>query len=91
MASHAQRTSRTEHRDDHLSNSEEIHLGFRICLSTVDTVRADGLLYRLPDDGTWARYSFKQTMALPKDKKMTVEGTLTLASVGHEKVKDEVC
>ncbi len=62
-----------------------------VCLSTLGTARADGLLYRLPKDGTWARYSVKQVMAAPRDPEITVEGTLTLASVGQEKIKDEVC
>jgi hypothetical protein len=62
-----------------------------ICLSTVGTIRADGLLYRLPEDGTWMRYSFKQTMALSKNEMMNVEGTLTLGSVGQEKIKNETC
>lgn len=66
-------------------------LFFAICLSTIGTARADGLLYRLPEDGSWARYSVKQTMTLPKAEKMTVEGTLTLASVGEQKVDDEIC
>src|SRR5262245_40655113 len=62
-----------------------------ICLNTTGTVRGDGLLYRLPEDGAGVRYSVKQTMALPKNEKMTVEGTLRLASVGQEKVKAEDC
>jgi len=69
----------------------QVALAVALCLSLVRPARADGLLYRLPKDGTWARYSIKQTMALPKGKKETVEGTLTLASVGQEKVKGEVC
>jgi hypothetical protein len=72
----------------------EAALVVAIWLNTVGSVRADGLVYHLPEDGTWARYSFKQTMAIPKEPKdmtMTVEGTLTLASVGQEKIKDQAC
>lgn len=62
-----------------------------IVLGVFAAVQADGLIYRLPDDGSLARYSIKQTMALPKGNPMTVEGSLTLASVGQEKVQNEAC
>jgi hypothetical protein len=63
-----------------------------VCLVTV--VRADGLITRLPADGTWALYTMTETAAIP-DKKggdtTTVAGTLKLASVGREMVKGEAC
>jgi hypothetical protein len=62
-----------------------------ICLIMVASAAADGLVYRLPEDGMWARYSIKETMTLPNNEKETFEGTLTLASVGQEKIEDEVC
>jgi hypothetical protein len=64
------------------------------CLFFAGTMQADGLIYRLPADGTWARYTFTQTMVLPSKKKaerITVGGTLTLASVGVTKVEDKAC
>jgi hypothetical protein len=50
---------------------------------------ADGLIYRLPPDGTWVRYRGKQeaTEAVTLDGKrfpdFTIESTLTLRSVGQ--------
>jgi hypothetical protein len=57
-------------------------------------LRGDGLLYSLPADGTWCTYavksSFLSTMKGEKEP-MTIEGVLTLASVGKERVKGEQC
>jgi hypothetical protein len=67
---------------------------FAVYLRSASALHADGLLYRLPKDGTWVRYSAKQIIAFPeqgKVEKMTAEGTLTLASVGQATVKGEAC
>lgn len=53
--------------------------------------RADGLLYCLPADGAWVRYSLRQQLAGPKQKTAVIGGSLTLASVGEEKVNNEAC
>jgi hypothetical protein len=70
---------------------KQVALIVAFCLSAASPLQADGLLYRLPKDGTWARYSVKQNFRLPKGLKLSTEGTLILASVGQEKVNDEVC
>jgi hypothetical protein len=62
-----------------------------ICLTDRATSRADGLLYRLPADGAWVKYAMKVRFAKPKDKNVSFEGFLTLASVGVEQVSDEPC
>jgi hypothetical protein len=62
-----------------------------ILVSTLASVRADGLLYRLPEDGSWARYSARQAMTLPKGDRVSADGTLTLASVGQEQVDNTAC
>jgi hypothetical protein len=46
---------------------------FGICLSTLGTARADGLLYRLPEDGTWARYSFNDPLGSLSDRGAAVQ------------------
>ncbi len=58
-------------------------------LVPVNIARADGLIYRLPPDGTWVRYRVTQhaTEIASLDGKplpdMSVEATLTLRSVGQ--------
>jgi hypothetical protein len=56
--------------------------------------RADGLITKLPADGTWALYAIKETITDPNragEKPLTVSGTLKLASIGSEMVKGEAC
>jgi hypothetical protein len=60
----------------------------RILLATVAActlapavLPADGLIYQLPDDGTWAQYDLKFTM-LRGDQRREATGTLRVASVG---------
>lgn len=48
---------------------------------------ADGLLDRLPADGTWARYEYVNNVG----ENETRMGTLWMASVGQATVKGEVC
>jgi hypothetical protein len=45
-------------------------------------VRADGLLYQLPKDGTWASYDVEVTARGPEGP-LSIKGTLRLASVGQ--------
>jgi hypothetical protein len=63
------------------------------CLVVTGPVKADGLLYRLPKDGTTATYAFKET-TFPingKEEKLKSRGFFTIASVGREKVDGEDC
>lgn len=55
--------------------------------------RGDGLLYRLPKDGTWASYAFDGTMWVspPSDKTAKVNGSVRLASVGQITTNGEPC
>jgi hypothetical protein len=67
-----------------------------LVLGLTGGVRADGLITKLPADGTWALFAVKETAAFPgkqggKAKAVTVAGTLKLASVGSEKVEGEAC
>jgi hypothetical protein len=57
-------------------------------------IRGDGLLYSLPADGTWCTYAVKSSFLSTKTgekEPMTIEGVLTLASVGKKTVKGEKC
>jgi hypothetical protein len=65
--------------------------GLLVCLAFLSTARADGLLYRLPPDGTWVQYTLKQHMEMPKQKNVTLVGALSLASVGEEMVNYQTC
>jgi hypothetical protein len=53
--------------------------------------RADGLLYQLPKDGTWATYDVNVSAKGPNDMNMEMKGTLRLASVGQATEKDRPC
>jgi hypothetical protein len=60
-------------------------------LGLVSAAHADGLLYRLPADGTWVRYALRQQTVPAPQKNAVIVGTLTLASVGEEKVNNQAC
>ena len=51
------------------------------CTLAPSVLPADGLIYQLPDDGTWARYDLKFTM-VRGDQRREATGTLRVASVG---------
>jgi len=51
---------------------------------------ADGLLYQLPKDGTWARYDFEASMT-HGDRTQRAEGLIHIASVGRVTEKGQPC
>jgi len=65
---------------------------FGVCLLRTGIVRADGLFYQLPEDGSWvlfeAKYTFK---ADGMDKPGEGTGTLNMASVGKVVEDSEPC
>jgi len=62
-----------------------------LCIA-VHRLPADGIIQRLPEDGTWVRYTLKTTQTSPgKGEPFVSEGTITIASVGKEDVKGEAC
>lgn len=67
-------------------------LALAAAVSLPSVARADGLIYTLPKDGAEAVYDFK---AVHNDKSSGMErkfdGTLTIASVGTEKVDGKAC
>lgn len=54
------------------------------------TVRADGLIYQLPADGTSARYDTEVTFINNGQEQMR-KGSLTVSSVGQTTVDNEKC
>lgn len=58
------------------------------CLYAPET-RAGGLVQKLPNDGTWARYHVQIKMENPKN--MVYSGTMTIRSVGRENVNSQPC
>lgn len=64
------------------------------CLVTTCAM-ADGLVYKLPPDGTWARFSIQgivlDSAGNPVDPILNITGTLTIGSVGVVKHGDESC
>lgn len=54
---------------------------------------AEGLLYRLPDDGAFIRYDLEFEISYKKlnEEKQTAKGSLTLSSVGQATVDKEKC
>ncbi len=53
---------------------------------------ADGMVYRLPADGVWAKFSMEGVFLDPDEKKSgadaNITGTLTISSVGTVKLED---
>jgi hypothetical protein len=67
---------------------------FALLVLSAQWVRADGMLYQLPNDGAWATYEFTasaKTTGGTADDAMNFKGTLTLASVGQVVVQGEPC
>jgi hypothetical protein len=65
-----------------------------ITVLPLSPVQGDGLLYSLPVDETWCSYAMKSSvLSTRKGEKepTTIEGVLTLASVGKETIKGEQC
>lgn len=61
-----------------------------ICLLAISPAGADGLLYRLPDDGAYVR--FTMIMESKEDGKTeSHEGSLTMASVGRKEIDGQKC
>lgn len=58
----------------------------------VSVSQADGILFKLPEDGTWVQYKMDgQEIEGRRGDKEKYAGTLTISSVGGEKVKGETC
>ena len=57
----------------------------------VTPARADGLLYQLPQDGTWARYEMEMVGVSPSGEEMKMGGSLTMSSVGKAEASGEPC
>jgi hypothetical protein len=53
--------------------------------------RADGLLYQLPQDGSWAKYDLEITGTDPGGGEMKMSGSLTMSSVGKADASGEPC
>jgi len=60
-------------------------------LSATSPTRADGLLYRLPDDGTWARYDLDIVGTDPGGGDTKMAGSLAMSSVGKAEASGEPC
>jgi hypothetical protein len=57
-------------------------------VETATSLRADGLIYQLPEDGTWVRY--KTTMTFSSGGKVgEVTGRVTISSVGKRVTEDQ--
>ncbi|MBW3539746.1 MAG: hypothetical protein KY476_05705 [Planctomycetes bacterium] len=65
-------------------------LAFCSIVATSAACRADGLFYKLPEDGVWAQYDLK--MEPPRgDEEPLVEGSFRMASVGSTTENGEKC
>lgn len=64
-----------------------------ICfLSAASFSRADGLIHKLPKDGSWVEYELTGSGLTPTGEvRMTTTGTVTVKSVGQEKVDGKSC
>jgi hypothetical protein len=61
-----------------------------LCVLIPSAVLADGLIYQLPADGTWARFDFDGTGG-PDGKVVLLTASVTLSSVGTAEVDGEPC
>ena len=70
-------------------------VGALVCLFTVVPAYADGLIFQLPPDGTWARYTMTTEAEFKLSKrrmqKITIVGTLTVSSVGEVRRNEQKC
>ena len=60
-------------------------------LFSLNPVAAQGLLHRLPKDGTFARFELETSSQDKGENKKTHKGSLTLSSVGEVKVDEKPC
>jgi hypothetical protein len=58
---------------------------------TASLARADGLIYKLPEDGTWATYQMDTTMSVGDVVLEKVNSTIRVASVGKVMENDKLC
>src|SRR5262245_12546429 len=62
------------------------------CVLCPGVARADGLLYQLPEDGSWVRFDIQYTFKVDgMDKAGKGTGTMTMASVGKATEGTEAC
>ena len=66
-----------------------ISLLFIVAGSFASESRADGLILKLPPDGSWVRYDL--TAVVAEQPRAGISGTLTLRSVGRETVQEKPC
>src|SRR5262245_12381602 len=63
-----------------------------ICLLASGTSQAEGLLYQLPEDGSWVRFDIQYTFKIAgMEKAGQGTGTMTMASVGKVREGREPC
>jgi hypothetical protein len=84
------------HKRSSLAAAVPIMLTCVFGLAITASVRADGLVYQLPPDGSWVRYDVKMDAAIQADgkqpaNKMTLDGSLRLSSVGRREVDGKPC
>ena len=60
-------------------------------LTFASGARADGLLYQLPEDGSWVRFHVTMTMEHGDAEPGKMTGSLTMRSVGQETVEGDKC
>lgn len=64
--------------------------GLVLFAAALQPARADGLIYRLPEDGTQIRYDVDLVLSAGGNETPT-KGSLTVSSVGKATVNDEKC
>jgi hypothetical protein len=64
--------------------------GLFVSVIAVQPLRADGLIYKLPDDGAQIRYEM-ELMLSAGGQETPAKGSVTVSSVGQTTVNDEKC
>lgn len=62
-----------------------------LCVLVPATTLAEGLLYQLPEDGTWVRFDLDVSGSETDGMMVTLVGTLKMSSVGTVDVNGERC
>jgi hypothetical protein len=78
-------------KEDHMNVLRLFLLSALASLVLLSPAKADGLLYRLPDDGAFVKFEMESSGHGKGEDKKTYKGTLTMSSVGEAKVDGKLC
>ncbi|MBI3862527.1 MAG: tetratricopeptide repeat protein [Planctomycetia bacterium] len=66
-------------------------IGLLFATAAVHPARGDGMVYRLPADGTFVKYDLDAKIRFVEGQEIPIAGSLTMSSVGEATVDGEAC